>query len=407
MNQQPNPFFNQPSTPQPIDPVMAQPQPTIQPVIQPAASQTPATTPLQPTMQPATTPVQPPAPQQPAQPTSTDFRGPSGVINADELQHVTDTVATITKAFASRVVGQDNLRTALLVSMITGGHVLLESVPGLAKTTAVQTLAASVQGSFKRIQCTPDLLPSDIIGTQIYDYAKGEFRTELGPVHANFVLLDEINRSSAKTQSAMLEAMQEKQTSIGGQRYDLPKPFIVLATQNPVEQEGTYELPEAQLDRFLLKEILQYPTPEEELEILKRIESGILGATPKADDLPHVELEAIARMQTLVDKVYIDDAVKRYIVQIIAATRAPQQYIPAETARYVQYGASPRASITFQQVAKALALINGRDYVIPEDVKQLRHSILRHRLILNFEAIADQVHPEMIIDAIFNAVTAP
>ncbi|MDO4780778.1 MAG: AAA family ATPase [Candidatus Saccharibacteria bacterium] len=410
MNQQPNPFFNQPSAPQPIDPVMA--QPTMQPVVQSAPMQPvqpamPSADPAQPqppaSTQPATQPPQPTAPAQPA----TNFRNPTGAIPESDLANVGNIVDTITKAFSSRVVGQDNLRTALLVSMITGGHVLLESVPGLAKTTAVQTMAASVQGSFKRIQCTPDLLPSDIIGTQIYDYAKGEFRTELGPVHANFVLLDEINRSSAKTQSAMLEAMQERQTSIGGQRYDLPKPFIVLATQNPVEQEGTYELPEAQLDRFLLKEILQYPTPEEELEILKRIESGILGATPKADDLPTVSLDDITMMQQLVDKVYIDDAAKQYIVQIIAATRAPQQYIPAETARYVQYGASPRASITFQQVAKALALINGRDYVIPEDVKQLRHSVLRHRLILNFEAIADQVHPEVIIDAIFNAVTAP
>lgn len=348
----------------------------------------------------------PAAPQTPPQ-SATSFTNPSPTITKAQLAKVTQTVATISDAFASRVVGQENLRTALVISMITGGHVLLESVPGLAKTTAVQTLAASVQASFKRIQCTPDLLPSDIIGTQIYDYSKGEFRTELGPVHANFVLLDEINRSSAKTQSAMLEAMQEKQISIGGKRYNLPKPFIVLATQNPVEQEGTYELPEAQLDRFLLKEILSYPTPEQELEILKRIESGILGATPKADDLPHVELNDIVAMQQLVNRVYMDDAVKNYIVQIIAATRYPQQYIPMEVARYVQYGASPRASITFQQVAKALALINGRDYVIPEDVKQLRHSVLRHRLILNFEAIADQVHPEMIIDTIFNAVTAP
>lgn len=365
-----------------------------QPTPQPSAPQQ--------TTQPAAVPQQQPAPAQPA-----NFKAPSSVIPEDKLKEVTTTVQTISEAFASRVVGQENLRTALIVSMITGGHVLLESVPGLAKTTAVQTLAASVQGSFKRIQCTPDLLPSDIIGTQIYDYSKGQFRTELGPVHANFVLLDEINRSSAKTQSAMLEAMQEKQTSIGGQRYDLPKPFIVLATQNPVEQEGTYELPEAQLDRFLLKEILTYPTPEQELEILKRIESGILGATPKEDDLPKVNLDAISTMQQLVDKVYIDDSVKNYIVQIIAATRTPHQYIPANLARYVQYGASPRASITFQQVAKALALMDGRDYVIPEDVKELRHSVLRHRLILNFEAIADQVHPEVIIDAIFNTVTAP
>lgn len=339
---------------------------------------------------------------------SIGFQNPGdSQIESEDLRKATETIATITRAFQSRVVGQENLRTALLVSMITGGHVLLESVPGLAKTTAAQTLAQSIDATFKRIQCTPDLLPSDIIGTQVYDYSKGEFRTQLGPVHANFVLLDEINRSSAKTQSAMLEAMQEKQTSIGGKVYELPKPFVVLATQNPIEQEGTYELPEAQLDRFLLKEVLTYPTVPEELEILKRIESGVLGSKPRTEDLPHVSLDEILHMQDLVSEVYIDDSIKNYIVNIVSATRQPSSYIAADMAHYVQYGGSPRASIAFQQVAKALALINGRDYVTPEDVKLLRHSILRHRMILNFEAIADQVHPEVIIDAIFNAVTAP
>lgn len=365
--------------------------------------------------------MQPTQPNQPAtpavsstsQPTATstpahDYKNPSGTsINSSDLTKVRETVEVLSQAFSKRVVGQENLKTALLVSMITGGHVLLESVPGLAKTTAAQTLAQTVHGSFKRIQCTPDLLPSDIIGTQIYDYAKGEFRTQLGPVHANFVLLDEINRSSAKTQSAMLEAMQEKQTSIGGQNYQLPKPFVVLATQNPIEQEGTYELPEAQLDRFMLKEILTYPTPAEELEVLKRIESGVLGPQASTDDLPHVELQRINDMQKLVQQVYIDDSVKNYIVQIVAATRQAGTVISADLAKYIQYGASPRASITFQQVAKALALLAGRDYVTPEDVKQLRHSILRHRIILNFEAVADQVHAEAIIDAICNAVAAP
>jgi MoxR-like ATPase len=376
---------------------------------------------MNPTGNPVMVPQQPQQPQQLPQPqppiapmaapapVARDFRSPGGaMLDGAQLQQASGTIKAISEAFSSRVVGQDNLRIALLVSMITGGHVLLESVPGLAKTTAVQTLADSVSGTFKRIQCTPDLLPSDIIGTQVYDYNKGTFRTELGPVHANFVLLDEINRSSAKTQSAMLEAMQEKQTSIGGQRYDLPKPFVVLATQNPIEQEGTYELPEAQLDRFLLKEVLTYPTPAEELEVLKRIESGVLGTSAKDDpNLPKVPLENIIALQRDVQHIYIDDAIKNYIVQIVAATRNPAALIAAETARYVQYGASPRASITFQQVAKALALINGRDYVIPEDIKQLRYSVLRHRIILNFEAIADQVHPEVIIDAIFNAVTAP
>ena len=397
----PNPFISanqEPAPAQSDSPAdnsasAAMPEAQSQPATEPAAQPQPATT-LATQSQSA------------AQPT-TQFQPASAPISDDELAAAKRNIQTVFDAFSSRVVGQENLRTALMVSLMTGGHILLESVPGLAKTTAVQTLAASVQGSFKRIQCTPDLLPSDIIGTQIYDYNKGEFRTELGPVHANFVLLDEINRSSAKTQSAMLEAMQEKQTSIGGQRYDLPKPFIVLATQNPIEQEGTYELPEAQLDRFLLKEVLSYPAPDEELEILKRIESGKLSEAPNNSNTPNIELAAVETLQNLAQKVYIDDVIKNYIVKIVSATRNPASIIPSETARYVQYGASPRASIAFQQVAKALALINGRNYVIPEDVKQLRHSVLRHRIILNFEAIADQVHPEVIIDSIFNAVPVP
>ena len=395
----PNPFISADQEPAPAQSdsladnsaSAAMPEAQSQPATEPAAQPQPATT-LATQSQSA------------AQPT-TQFQPASAPISDDELAAAKRNIQTVFDAFSSRVVGQENLRTALMVSLMTGGHILLESVPGLAKTTAVQTLAASVQGSFKRIQCTPDLLPSDIIGTQIYDYNKGEFRTELGPVHANFVLLDEIHRSSAKTQSAMLEAMQEKQTSIGGQRYDLPKPFIVLATQNPIEQEGTYELPEAQLDRFLLKEVLSYPAPDEELE--KRIESGKLSEAPNNSNTPNIELAAVETLQNLAQKVYIDDVIKNYIVKIVSATRNPASIIPSETARYVQYGASPRASIAFQQVAKALALINGRNYVIPEDVKQLRHSVLRHRIILNFEAIADQVHPEVIIDSIFNAVPVP
>ena len=397
----PNPFISADQEPAPTQSdspadnsaSAATPEAQSQPATEPAAESQPATTPA--------------AQSQPAAQPAAQFQPAAAPISDDELAAANQSIQTVFDAFSSRVVGQENLRTALMVSLMTGGHILLESVPGLAKTTAVQTLAASVHGSFKRIQCTPDLLPSDIIGTQIYDYNKGEFRTELGPVHANFVLLDEINRSSAKTQSAMLEAMQEKQTSIGGQRYDLPRPFIVLATQNPIEQEGTYELPEAQLDRFLLKEVLSYPAPDEELEILKRIESGKLSEAPNNSNTPNIELATVETLQNLAQKVYIDDTIKNYIVKIVSATRNPASIIPSETARYVQYGASPRASIAFQQVAKALALINGRNYVIPEDVKQLRHSVLRHRIILNFEAIADQVHPEVIIDSIFNAVPVP
>ena len=305
------------------------------------------------------------------------------------------------------MVGQERLRAILIISLITGGNILLESVPGLAKTTAVKALASSVGGTFKRIQCTPDLLPSDIVGTQIYDGSRGEFRTELGPIHANFVLLDEINRSSAKTQSALLEAMQEKQVSIGGVKYNLPNPFMVLATQNPIEQEGTYELPEAQLDRFLFKEILSYPSSKEEVAILKRIESGILDEGQDQETEPRVSADEIVYLQGLAKKVYIDDAVKDYIVQIVSATRDPKSVIAPDLAKYVQYGASPRASIALQQASKVLALMNGRGYVIPEDIKQLGFSVLRHRIILNFEAVADQVHSEVIINAILNTVTTP
>ncbi|MGB4761807.1 MAG: MoxR family ATPase [Candidatus Saccharimonas sp.] len=327
-----------------------------------------------------------------------------GAVPAEDIKRAAEIVSKLTDTFGARVVGQENLRTSLLVALLTNGHVLLESVPGLAKTTAAQTIADSISATFKRIQATPDLLPSDVIGTQIYDYQKGKFETELGPVHANFVLVDEINRASAKTQSALLEAMQERQTSIGGAVYPLPKPFIVLATQNPIEQEGTYELPEAQLDRFLLKEVLTYPTSDEEMEILRRVDGGVFDQKAASSG---VTIDNIVYLQELVKKVYVDESVKKYIVSVVTATRQASQIIAPEFARYIQYGASPRASITFQQVARALALLAGRDYVTPDDVKQLRHSILRHRIILNFEAVADQVHPEVIIDAIFGAVQTP
>ncbi|AMM22453.1 AAA family ATPase [Frondihabitans sp. PAMC 28766] len=330
-------------------------------------------------------------------------------MTADELSRSREIVGRVTKAFEAKVVGQVGLRDSLLVALITGGHVLLESVPGLAKTTAAQTLAQAVDASFRRIQCTPDLLPSDITGTQIYDAQSSTFVTQLGPVHSNFVLLDEINRSSAKTQSAMLEAMQERQTSIGGTVYKLPQPFLVLATQNPIEQEGTYQLPEAQLDRFLLKEILDYPSPAEEAEIIRRIESGVYDDATGAgsDATTGVHLDDIRLLQSLVKRVYIDASIVNYIVQLIYVTRHPQQYIPGTLADYIQFGASPRASIAFTQAARALALLNGRDYVIPDDVKHLRHGVLRHRLILGYEAAADEVKPETIIDAVFGAVQTP
>jgi MoxR-like ATPase len=336
-------------------------------------------------------------------PPAAPARGP---IAPAELERARRVVVAVSQAFSRKVVGQTSLRDTLLIALVTGGHVLLESVPGLAKTTAAQTLAQSVAASFTRIQCTPDLLPSDITGTQIYDARQSTFVTRLGPVHSNFVLLDEINRSSAKTQSAMLEAMQERQTSIGGVVHRLPHPFLVLATQNPIEQEGTYQLPEAQLDRFLLKEVLDYPSPSDEAEIIRRIESGVYDeATPEPES--GVSLDDVLFLQSLAKRVYVDPSIVNYIVQLVYVTRHPEQYLPGGLADYVLFGASPRGSIAFTQAARALALLHGRDYVIPEDVKHLRYGVLRHRVILGYEATADEVAPETIIDAVFGAVQTP
>ena len=279
---------------------------------------------------------------------------------------------------------------------------MVESVPGLAKTTAAKVLTESCGGKFSRIQCTPDLLPSDIIGTQTYNAKTGEFETVVGPVCANFVLLDEINRSSSKTQSAMLEAMQERQVSIGGENYKLPDIFIVIATQNPIEQEGTYLLSEAQQDRFLIKETLNYPTESEELEILNRIEADIFDQKQKV-----VNLKDIKYIQDLSKKVYIDESIKKYIVSIVSATRNAEKVIKPELAKYITTGASTRASISFLQASKALALINGRTYVIPDDIKSLSYSILRHRISLSFEALADDVNVETIITAIISSIKVP
>lgn len=326
-----------------------------------------------------------------------------------ELERARAILATITESYDSKVVGQQSLRRSLLIALITGGHILLESVPGLAKTTAAQAIADAVNAGFKRIQCTPDLLPSDIIGSQVFNAKTSSFETQLGPVHSNFVLLDEINRSSAKTQSAMLEAMQEKQTTIGGEHYPLPSPFLVLATQNPIEQEGTYHLPEAQLDRFLLKEVLAYPAFDEEIAILGRIDSGVFDRGDENSEAPKttVTIDDVLFLQRIVKNIYLDDAITNYIVSAVYITRHAEQYIAADLADGIEFGASPRASIAFSRAARAVALIAGRDHVIPEDVKSLRHVVLRHRLILGFEAIADDLAPETIIDAIFDAVKAP
>ncbi|EFV13522.1 hypothetical protein HMPREF9336_01621 [Segniliparus rugosus ATCC BAA-974] len=322
-----------------------------------------------------------------------------------EIESSLHVVSALANAFASKVVGQESLRETLLLGLITGGHVLLESVPGLAKTTAAKTLAQAVQAHFQRIQCTPDLLPSDIIGTQLYDGSKAQFHTVLGPVHANIVLLDEVNRASAKTQSAMLEAMEERQSTIAGKVYKIPEPFLVLATQNPVDQEGTYPLPEAQMDRFMLKEVLEYPTPQEEAEVIFRIEAGVY--EDSAPVRPVATLDDILRVQAVVKKIHIDPAVVQYVTHIVAATRTPHQFLPPQLARLIECGASPRATIALCRAARAFALLNRRDHVLPDDIKALAHRVLRHRLMFGFEAAAEQVTPELVIDAILGAVRTP
>ncbi len=315
-------------------------------------------------------------------------------------------IALISDAFSTRVAGQERLRRSLLVGLATEGHVLLESVPGLAKTLAASTLAQSVGAHFSRIQCTPDLLPSDVVGTQVYDPRTHEFETQLGPVHANIVLLDEINRSSAKTQSAMLEAMQERQTSIAGVVHALPRPFLVLATQNPLDDEGTYVLPRAQMDRFLLKEVVDYPTSDSELMVLDRIADGTLGRDGSPLE-PVASLGDVLELQRATDAVFVDPAVKRYIVDLVGATRDARTTLGDRLGDYVEVGASPRATIAFFNVARALAVLDGRSYATPDDVRELAHSVLRHRIHLSFEALADRVPVETVIDALFTAVPTP
>lgn len=324
------------------------------------------------------------------------------MISQEEIEKSKGIINKINQYYYSKMVGQYRLGTSLLIAIMCNGHILLESVPGLAKTTAAKTLTESMNGTFSRIQCTPDLLPSDIIGTQIFNYQTNNFETKLGPVYANFVLLDEINRSSAKTQSAMLEVMQEHQTTIGGEVFKMPEIFTVIATQNPIEQEGTYLLSEAQLDRFIIKEKIEYPNQDEELEILNRIENNVF-----AESHPVVSLEDVKYLQQLVERVYVDPAIKRYIIAIIDATRHPEKFIGKELAQYITLGASTRGGIALMEVAKAVALMNGRNYVTPDDVKVLVYSVLRHRITLNFAAVADNITEERIINEIIGAIQTP
>ncbi len=300
------------------------------------------------------------------------------------------------------LVGQRLLIDRLLVGLLTGGHLLLEGVPGLAKTLAVRTLARGLRLSFSRIQFTPDLLPADVIGTQIYNPRSGDFSIKKGPIFANIVLADEINRAPAKVQSALLEAMQEKQVTIGDTSYPLEQPFLVLATQNPIEQEGTYPLPEAQVDRFMLKLKLTYPSKEDELTILNRM----------AAVEPDLRVEAVlgpadlAELRKALDAIYVDDKIKRYIVDVVHATRTPAEY-GLDIAPYVQYGASPRATIFLTRAARGQALLEGRGYVTPQDVKSIGPDVLRHRVSVTYEAEAEDVTPEALLQRIFDHLKVP
>ncbi|MCB9080482.1 MAG: AAA family ATPase [Lewinellaceae bacterium] len=302
------------------------------------------------------------------------------------------------------IVGQDTMVERLLLGLLTRGHVLLEGLPGLAKTLAIKTLAQAIHAQFSRIQFTPDLLPADIIGTMIYNPSKNEFTVRKGPVFANFILADEINRAPAKVQSALLEAMQERQVTIGNETFRLEEPFLVLATQNPIEQEGTYPLPEAQVDRFMLKVKIDYPTKEEEREIIRRnLQEETLGATVK----PVVQPKDILRARESVRKVYMDEKIERYILDIVFATRNPAEFGLKALEPLIQYGGSPRASISLAIAGKAYAFLQRRGFVIPEDIRAICHDVLRHRIGLTYEAEAENITQEDIINRILNTVEVP
>ena len=300
------------------------------------------------------------------------------------------------------IVGQRELVDRLILGLLTGGHILIEGVPGLAKTLAVRTLAQGLHLTFSRIQFTPDLLPADVIGTQIYNPRSGDFTVKQGPVFANFVLADEINRAPAKVQSALLEAMQEKQVTLGDHTHHLPEPFCVLATQNPIEQEGTYPLPEAQLDRFMLKLKLTYPAKKEELAILDRMG----GIDPDVNVEPVLAPADIAEFRKEIDAIYVDDKVKRYIVEIVHATRQPADY-GLNIGAYIQYGASPRATIFLARGARAQAFLQGRGYVTPEDIKTIGPDVLRHRVTVTYEAEAEEITSEQLLQRIFDRIKVP
>ena len=300
------------------------------------------------------------------------------------------------------IVGQKHLVDSLLISLLSDGHILLEGVPGLAKTLAIKTLAQLIDADYSRIQFTPDLLPADVVGTMIYSQKEEKFQVKKGPVFANFVLADEINRAPAKVQSALLEAMQEHQVTIGEQTFSLPNPFLVMATQNPIEQEGTYQLPEAQVDRFMLKVIIDYPTLEEEKLIIR---NNIKGTSPVIT--PVTTASEIVKAREVVNQVYLDEKIEQYIADIVFASRYPERYQLAELKDMITFGGSPRASINLAKAARAYAFIKHRGYVVPEDVRAVAHAVMRHRIGLSYEAEASNVTSEEIVSSIINKVQVP
>lgn len=318
-----------------------------------------------------------------------------------EIEEQHPFISRIRQEIAKELVGQTDLVDGLLAGILSSGHILIEGVPGLAKTSAVKALASTIQARFKRIQFTPDLLPADLIGTEIYRPKTGDFVTRKGPLFNNIILADEINRAPSKVQSALLEAMQENQVTIGDTTYMLPTPFLVLATQNPIEQEGTYPLPEAQVDRFMLKIIIDYPDRSQELEILNK--SGFSAKDPVE---PVIDTARIEQMAGLVRQIYVDDKLKEYIVDLVLATRQPKKY-GMNIAEYVQFGASPRATIFLAQAARVRAFLQGRAYVTPQDIKIAAPEVLRHRIILSFEAEAEDVTTDEIIKTVFDFVEVP
>lgn len=311
-------------------------------------------------------------------------------------------VTNLVQGMDQVIIGQKHLVDSLLIALLSDGHILLEGVPGLAKTLAIKTLSQLIDADYRRIQFTPDLLPADVIGTLIYSQKEERFQVKKGPVFANFVLADEINRAPAKVQSALLEAMQEHQVTIGENTYKLPHPFMVMATQNPIEQEGTYQLPEAQVDRFMLKVVLDYPTLEEEKLIVKE---NIQGCLPQV--MPVTTAEEILKARTIVNEVYIDEKIAQYIADIVFATRYPERYELPELKNMITFGGSPRASINLAKAARTYAFIKHRGYVIPEDVRAVVHDVLRHRIGLSYEAEASNLTSEEIVSKIINKVEVP